>query len=71
MASWSYLTGQLEKKYLLRCDGVSDERDTGDGLQVIVESSEEGVYIVIAVVAAMVVAVVVAAAAFTVATVAI
>jgi len=50
VASCSDTTGLLKKNSLLRCVSVSDERDSGKGLVVIVEISEEWVYVVTAVV---------------------
>jgi hypothetical protein len=58
----------LEKKSLLSCDSVADERDIGEGSLVMVEISEEEAYVVTEVVlaavmlAAVVLAAVVAAA---------
>lgn len=56
-------TGQLEKKALLGCAVVSNERDNGVGSQAIVQQSQEEAYRITAVVvvALMVVAAVVAA----------
>jgi len=48
-ASCSDPTGLLEYNSLLRCDSVSDERVTGEGLLAIVKISEEKVYIVMGV----------------------
>lgn len=42
-ASSSDPTSLLEKKCWLRCDSVSDQRVTGEGLLALVEISEEGV----------------------------
>jgi len=43
-ASYSDLTGRLEKNYLLSCDTVSDERDTKEGSLAIVEISNNPGY---------------------------
>jgi len=56
MASCSDLLGLLEKNSLLRCDSVSDKMVTGEGLLVVLEISEKGVYVVTAVAVAVVVA---------------
>jgi len=69
MAACCNPTGLLAKNSVLRCDSVSDDRDTGEGSLAIVVISEEGVYIVMTVVVATVVVAAVVMAAVVVAAV--